>query len=328
MKLSRPRHGTLQFWPRRKAKKAYAKVRSWFSSKNTNLLGFVGYKVGMTHIVVRDSRSHSLTKNESVVWPVTVIECPGIKIFSLRFYKKTPYGLKVVSEVFNPKLDKELGRKVKLPKKKEFEVKLKELEGKTEEFDDFRVNIYTQPKKTGIGKKKPEILELAIGGKTVKEKFEYIKGLLDKEIKVSDILKVGNKIDVHSVSKGKGFQGTVKRFGMQLRSHKSEKKRRANVYGDEGTGKILWGMSMPGRLGFNLRTEYNKDLLFIGDKPENVNPKGGFLHYGLVKNDYLLIRGSVPGHIKRLITITEPIRGTKGIGQSFEIEYVSQESKQ
>ena len=122
--IKRPTHGSKQFWPRKKAKRPYARIKSWPKSKSTSLLGFAGYKAGMTHIAFKDLRPNSQTKNESVVWPVTVIECPSIKIFSLRFYKKTLYGLKVVSEAFNNKLDKELSRKLKLPKNYEFDKKI------------------------------------------------------------------------------------------------------------------------------------------------------------------------------------------------------------
>lgn len=326
--IRRPRHGSLQFWPRKKAQRPYAKIKSWIRTKNISFLGFPGYKAGMTHVVLKDTRSNSQTKNENIVWPVTVIECPSIKILSLRFYKKTVYGLRVVSEILNPKVDKDLSRKLNITKKQNFDAKSKELSSKLSEFDDLRVNVYTQPRKTGFGKKKPEIFELGIGGNSVKEKFDYIMNLFDKEIKIGDVFKPGVKVDVHAVTKGKGFQGAVKRFGVQLLAHKAEKKRRTNVFGPGVPAKIHWGMIMPGRMGFNLRTEYNKDIVYIGDKPENVNPKGGFLHYGLVKNDFVLIKGSVPGHVKRLITITESIRGTRGFGQQIEVQSISKESKQ
>src|SRR3989344_8836936 len=323
-----PRHGTKQYWPKKRAKRMYARVRSWVNSKNTLLQAFPGYKVGMTHVVLKDNRTHSITKGENIVWPVTVVECPAIRIFSIRFYKNTPYGLRLVSEILNNKLDKDVERKVVMPKKDELEVKLKEMTSNLDKSHELRVNVYTQPKKVGIEKKKPEIMEIGICGSDIKTKFEYVKGLLDKEIKVSDIIKQGNKFDVHSVTKGKGFQGTVKRFGVQLRSHKSEKKRRGNVIGAEMPKKVLWGTMMPGGLGTHLRTEYNRDILFVGQDPNKVNPKGGFLHYGLIKNDYLLIKGSVAGHVKRLVTLVEPVRGGKGLGAGVEIVTISQESKQ
>lgn len=327
-RVHRPRHGSLQFWPRKKSKKPYAEIKAWVKTKNPSLLGFAGYKAGMTHIVAKDLRPNSLTKGEEVVWPVTVIECPALKIYSIRFYKKTSNGLTVASEILNPKLEKELSKKVNASKKKDFDSKVKEISSKVNDFYDLRVNVYTQPKRAGFGKKKPEIFEIGVGGSSVKDKLDFILGLLEKEISVNEVLKEGVKVDIHGVTRGKGFQGVIKRFGAQLRSHKSEKKRRGSIKGPEMPGKTLWTALMPGRMGYNLRTEYNKDILMIGNDPQKINPKGGFLHYGLVKNNFVLIKGSVPGHVKRLVTLTEPIRGSRGFGQNMQIQYISTESKQ
>ena len=327
-KVHRPRHGSLQYWPRTRSKKQYAVVRSWIKSKNVNLQGFGGYKAGMTHIVIKDNRPNSNTKGEQIVVPVTVVECPALKLYSIRFYKTTPYGLHLSTEILNPRLDKEVFRKVAKIKKTDSETRLKHIEDKINEYNQVKAVVYTQPKKSGLGKKTPEIFEIGIGGDNVKAKLDYAKGLFDKEIKVSDVFKQGVKIDVHAVTKGKGFQGSIKRFGAQLRQHKTEKKIRGVILGPTRPAKALWGIPLPGRMGYNLRTEFSKDLLFVGDKPEKVNPKGGFLHYGLVKSDYVLVKGSVPGPCKRLITLTEPLRKAKGYGTNYEINYVSLESKQ
>ena len=58
--LNRPRHGSLQYWPRKKAKKVLPRV-NWVAIENVNsnssgLLGFIGYKVGMKSVVVKDGR--------------------------------------------------------------------------------------------------------------------------------------------------------------------------------------------------------------------------------------------------------------------------------
>ena len=324
--VRRPRKGSLQFWPKRKAKRQYAKIKSWSKDKNVSLLGFAGYKAGMTHVTVKDTRPGSHTKGDEVMWPVTVLECPPLKIYSIRFYKKDNYGLKLMTEVVNPKQDKYLGRKVDLVKKQKST--LTGIEPTIAEYADVRVNVYTQPYKSGLGKKTPELFELAIGGNDTKAKLDYAKTLLDKEIKVSDVLKSGIKVDVHSVTKGKGFQGVIKRSGAELKQHKAEKKRRGVVYGPLNPRKILWGVPACGRMGYNLRTEYNKDLILIDSNPTKVNPKGGFMHYGLVRSDYVLLKGSVPGLRNRLVTFTKNIRNTKPLGNQIELTYVSTESKQ
>ena len=71
-----PRKGSMQFWPRKKAKRAYARVNSFAQEKEPKLLGFAGYKAGMSHLLVEDNRKTSTTKGEDIFCPVTIIECP------------------------------------------------------------------------------------------------------------------------------------------------------------------------------------------------------------------------------------------------------------
>ncbi|MEA3414152.1 MAG: 50S ribosomal protein L3, partial [Nanoarchaeota archaeon] len=75
-----PRHGSMQFWPRVRASRQYAKIRSLPSVNEAKILGFAGYKAGMTHVMAADTGKTSLTKGETIAVPVTVIECPPMKI--------------------------------------------------------------------------------------------------------------------------------------------------------------------------------------------------------------------------------------------------------
>jgi len=301
-KTHHPRRGSLQFWPRKRSKKPYAKVHNWADSNGNKILGFAGYKVGMKHVTYTDERPHSISKGETVSDAVTIIECPPLKVYSIRFYEKDSNGFRVISEVFAEKTDKELLRKLK-PSKKGSQPVL---------FDDVKIIVYTQPRLTGIGKKKPEVFELGISGKDKIEKFELAKNLLGKEIKLSDVFKNGQYVDVHSITKGRGHQGPVKIFGVKIRQHKSEKtKRGPGTLGAWTPKRTFWGTAMAKKHGFFKRTEYNKQIYKIGGKPEEVNTKSGYLHYGNIKNDYLLLKGSVGGSAKRLIIITEPIRQTR-----------------
>ena len=84
------RSGSLQYWPRKRAQKETARVRSWPNVDKTMLLGFPAYKVGMTHAQIQINNPNSRLKNDLYSIPVTILECPSIKPFSLRFYKKTP----------------------------------------------------------------------------------------------------------------------------------------------------------------------------------------------------------------------------------------------
>jgi large subunit ribosomal protein L3 len=315
--IRKPRSGSLQFWPRKRSKKQYANVKTWATSAEAIPLGFAGYKVGMAHIIFNDTRKTALTKGMEVSLPTTIIECPPLKTASIRFYKKTNSGSKIISEVFADKLDKELARKISIPKN--VKKKIEDIK----DFDDIVLLVYTQPKLTSIGKKKPELFEIALGGKK-EDKLKYAKENLGKEISVNDVLKQGQQIDIHAVTKGKGFQGPVKRFGMGLKSHKSEKSRRqpGSLGGWTSQGHVMWRIPHAGQMGYHKRTEYNKLLIQIGNKPDEINPKGGFTSYGLIKNDYILVKGSIIGPKKRIIRLNHALRPNKKLSGDIAINEV------
>ncbi len=317
-----PRKGSLQFWPRKRAKRHYARVRSWITKKEVKPLGFIGYKAGMTHIIAIDNRATTKTKGSEIFIPVTIIECPPIKVLGIRFYKKSYHGLQPLSQILAQKNDKELIRKIKLPKSQKLKIE------DIKEFDDLKILVYSQPKLTGIGKKKPEIIEVALGG-SKEDKLKFAKENLGKELLVNNVFKEGQQVDIHSITKGKGYQGPVKRFGVKIRSHKSEKTKRGPANLGAWTGSRTWTVAHAGKMGFHQRTEYNKWLLKISDKPEEINPKGGFVNFGFVKNNYLMLKGSIGGSKKRAVIITDTIRPNKKILNKVpEIKYISLESKQ
>ncbi len=304
----------MQFWPRVRAKGTHTRIRNWPKSNETKLLGFAGYKVGMVHLMINDNNPNSLTKDTEIFCPTTIVECPPLKTVSMRFYKNTQNGSKLISELFASSIDKNLERKILIPNKKGKEAS---------DFDFIRLLCCTQPKLTGIGKKKPELFEIAIGGNK-EQQLAYAREKIGKEINVSEVFKEGQQLDIHSITKGKGFQGPVKRFGVQLRSHKSEKSRRnpGSLGSWNAQGHIMWRVAHSGKMGYHLRTEYNKWLLKIGSKFDEINIKGGFTDYGVVKNTYLLIKGSISGSQKRLIKFTDPIRPNDEMEQP-QITYIN-----
>jgi large subunit ribosomal protein L3 len=83
-----------------------------------------------------------------------------------------------------------------------------------------------------------------------------------------------------------------------------------------------------GQCGLHQRTEFNKRILKMGDKGEDITPAGGFMGYGAVRNGYVLIAGSVPGSAKRLIKLRDAVRNQEPSVEKAEVLYVSKESKQ
>jgi len=327
-KKKKPRSGSLAFWPRVRARRIYPRVRNFARSDQPKLLGFAAYKAGMSAVHIIDNRPKSPTKGERIRVPVTILEAPPLIAIGIRLYKKGYEGLQVAKEVWADKLPKELGRKINLPKKRKWS--LEDLKADLENAAEIRLLVCTQPKRTTIGKKKPEILELPIGG-DVKAQFEYAQSVLGKEIAVDDVFKPGELLDVHAVTKGKGFQGVIQRFGVKLERHKAEKGRRKIATMGPWTPKWTpWWIAQPGQMGFHTRTEYNKQLLKIGDpQKEPITPAGGLIRYGEVRNRYLLLAGSVPGHKKRLVVLSHAIRPPKSaFTQPPEIVAISTRSQQ
>src|SRR3989338_3413799 len=277
-----PRRGTLQFWPHRRAKSETARIRYWAPLKETKPLAFLGYKAGMCHVIAIDNRPKVLTKGEEVGIPVTILECPPMKVVAINFYRLMPVGQQMISTIRAPSWDKEMERVLQMQKKPSKNIS-------DVVFDDLRLVIATQPKLTGIGTKKPKLAEVALSG-SKEEKLKFAQERLGKEITVSDVFKEGNLVDIHAISKGKGFQGPVKRHGVMLRHHKSEKARRANVRGP-WTGPKMWTVPHSGKTG-------------------EIQSPGGLPQYGQVKNSYLLIYGSLQGPRKGIVTLTQPIRLT------------------
>ena len=296
------RKGSLQFYPRVRAKKILPRV-SWnfLSKEEKGLMGFIGYKAGMKSAYVKDDTANSLTKNQRITIPVTIIECPTIKILAVRFYKNK----KVIGDVLNSNIDKELKKKIKIPKK----MKKKVEDYKEGDYDDLKIIVYSQVKKTNI-KKKPDITEISISG-NLNEKLEFVKNNLSKEISIRDVFKEG-AVDIRGVTKGKGTQGPTKRFGLALKTHKEEKGQRGPGSGGPWhPARVDYTQPMAGQMGYFTRVVYNNKIVLVDDNTKNINPKNGFKKFGKIKGDYLIVQGSIQGPSKRQLLITAPLRASK-----------------
>ncbi|MEA2053623.1 MAG: 50S ribosomal protein L3 [Candidatus Thermoplasmatota archaeon] len=318
-----PRRGSQGYSPRKRARSEVPRIQSWSEGgKKPRLQGFAGYKAGMTHVFMVDYRPTSTTSGQEVMVPVTIVETPPMKIAAIRLYKSTPYGLKTLTEVRADNVDELKGR-IPVPKKKPGGLENKD-------FDDIRVIAYTKPEEvTGVPKKLPEIMEIRIGGGSKEEQLNYAKEILGKEIDISNIYTDGSMVDIAAITKGKGFQSATKRWGLKLLTHKNRKHRR--MAGTLGPWLSWVRSTVPqaGQVGYHHRVEYNKRILKIGENGEGITPDGGFLHYGIVRNKYIIIHGSIPGPTKRLIRIRDAIRYTKGVKiEKPEITYISTMSKQ
>ncbi len=329
----RPRRGSIAYSPRVRARSEIPRVRAWPIKKEPKLMGFAGYKAGMTHAVMTDEVPNSLTSGMEISVPVTILEAPPMKVAAIRVYGNTTYGAGAIAEAWTTDLDKELNRAMSIPKKHDLPAALAKIDQLIKDglAKDLRVVMYTLPEKvTGIPKKKPEIMENNIGGTDLKARFEYARALLGKSINISDVFNNGDTIDVLAITTGKGLQGPVKRWGIQIQKSKHSRAGSVREIGTLGAwhpSHVSWRVPQLGQTGYHQRTEFNKRIMQIGKDGKTVTPEGGFLNYGIIRNDYIIIKGSVPGPAKRLVRLRPAIRLKKQI-PAPELKYLSLESKQ
>ena len=293
-----PRHGSLAFRPRKRAPRSFARVRH--HNKKEGLAGFVGIKAGMTHVMATDNRKNAQTKGEEISIPVTIIEVPNIYVYGVRTYTLNDDSYAVAKQEKVVKAPKQLARRGPYAKKNSE----KELSSEGVEF--VRILASTQPNLTAASNKTANVFEMEIGG-SVEEQLKFATENLGKEIEVETAIKPLQMLDVHAVTKGKGFQGPVKRFGVTLRSHKSEKVKRGpgNLGAWQSNRKDR--VAHAGQMGYHTRMDFNKQVLAIKNA-EDVQVKGGIIRYGNPKSKVLLVKGSVPGAKGRILRLTPNVR--------------------
>jgi large subunit ribosomal protein L3 len=328
-KYSAPRRGSLAYLPKGRASHWTPRIRFWPKYDGPpRLLGFAGFKAGVTHVTIVDNRQGSLTFGKELTFPSTVVETPPLFVNGLRFYENWNGGVRSMGEVWAPEQQKDLARAIRPPEKFDSGAGWEKFESFKGRLIELRAIVSSQPKLAKIGKKEPDILELKIDGGTIQDRVDFGKKVLGKEVRISEVFKEGGEVDVIGITKGKGIQGPMKRWGIKKLKHKSRKTvRGVGSIGPWHPHFVMYSVPRPGQMGFNQRTEYNKQILRIGDDGNQVSPKGGYLHYGMIKTDYALLRGTIPGPAKRLVALRHPARGSAE-GEPPRIELVSLDSKQ
>ncbi|OIO26876.1 50S ribosomal protein L3 [Candidatus Micrarchaeota archaeon CG_4_10_14_0_2_um_filter_55_9] len=293
-----PKRGSRAFWHRKRAKRTIPRLNTW-PNAGKGLQAFPGYKVGMS-MVSLVSESESAFKGQEVARAITLVETPPVFVYSIVFYERDDYGLKPAGEVVAIELSKDLRKHFKGAKK---------ANKKIEDFPepaDVRLHVLAQPFKAGLPMKRAQLVEIGLGG-SIQEKIEYAKGVLGKEVAVNDVVQEGGFLDVTAVTKGHGWTGIVKRFGVSLNIRKATQKRRhGGSIGPERQAKVMYTIPRAGQYGYHRRTEQLKRALRIGSEPTIA-----FKNYGHPKTAYVVVEGSVPGPAKRFVLLRKPMSGKK-----------------
>ena len=163
-----PRHGALRFLPRKRARSIVGRIRNWrdYDDGEPRLLGFAGFKAGMTHISYIEDEEESPYKGLEISSAVTIIETPPLVLYGIKALEKTDYGLLCRGQLLASNINPILGRKIILPKEYKFEEKKVAFEKLILDNKNIEIRglFYTQPKNVGVSRKKPDTIEIKVSG--------------------------------------------------------------------------------------------------------------------------------------------------------------------
>jgi len=367
-KYENPRSGSLAFLPRRRTRHHRGRVRSFpkdDKSKPIHLTAFMGYKAGMTHVARHhERREGKKIIKKDIVEPVSIIECPPIKIVGVVGYVETPRGLRALSTVYAQHLSDELKRRFyknwNTAKKKAFSHYAKRYEEPDKSKNSIkrdlerikkychvvRVLVHTQMSKLNLRQRKAHLFEIQVNGGNITQKVDWAVGKFEGEVSVGEVFNENEMIDTIGVTRGKGTNGVIKRFGVTRMPRKTHRGlRKVGCIGAWHPAAVKWTVARTGQLGYHSRTELNKKVYRIGaganrgtknnatteaDAIEkNITPLGGFPHYGVVNNDFVMVKGGIMGTRKRPIILRKSHfpQTTNAATEKIEVKFIDTSSK-
>lgn len=337
-KYEQPRHGSLGFLPKKRAASHRGKVKSFpkdVKSKPVALTAFLGYKAGMTTIVRDLDRPGSKMHKREIVEATTIVDTPPMVVVGVVGYVETPKGLRLLTTVWAEHLSEEVRRRFyknwyKSKKKAFTKYSAKYTQGNDVEKELARIAKYcqvvrvlahTQIKKTPLAQKKAHLAEIQINGGSVEEKVNWAREHFEKAVSVDSVFEKDEMIDVIAVTKGHGFEGVTHRWGTKKLPRKTHRGlRKVACIGAWHPANVNWTVARAGQNGYHHRTSINHKIYRVGSGEDEANaatefdrtkktitPMGGFVRYGEINNDFVLVKGSIPGVKKRVVTLRKSL---------------------
>ena len=292
-KTHAPKHGSLAYLPRHRAKKPVARIRHWpkIKADSPKLLGFQAYKAGMTYVFTIEDSKRSPNFGKEVMRAATILETPPIMVCGIRTYGKTPYGLTNLTEAWMKEPPAILDRKLVLPDTFDTEAMLQKLQDTLEQASAVTSYLCHSTKPNQPQPRKSlKLWKSKSAEEHIQQQFDYAKQLLGKTVTPEEVFKDGQYIDVAGITVGKGYQGPVKRWGVTKLQHKGRKtKRGIATLGPWNPHHLMYSIPRAGQMGYHQRIEFNKRILKIGKDGKEVTVKGGFIRYGEVNGPYIII---------------------------------------
>ncbi|KAJ2973013.1 hypothetical protein NUW58_g9049 [Xylaria curta] len=287
----------------------------------------------MTTIVRDLDRPGAKSHKKEIVEAVSIIDTPPMIVVGLVGYIETPRGLRSLTTVWAEHLSDEVKRRFYKnwykSKKKAFTKYAKkhsensaasvtrELERIKKYCTVVRVLAHTQIRKTPLKQKKSHLMEVQVNGGSIADKVSFGHGLFEKPVSIDSIFEQDEMIDVIAVTKGHGYNGVTARWGTKKLPRKTHKGlRKVACIGAWHPSHVQWTVARAGQMGYHHRTSVNHKIYRIGKADDEGNasteqditkktitPLGGFVRYGEVKNDFVMVKGSIPGVKKRVMTL-------------------------
>jgi large subunit ribosomal protein L3e len=364
-KFSAPRHGSKGFLPKKRSRRHRGKVKAFpkdDQSKPVHLTAFIGYKAGMTHVVREVDKPGSKINKKETLESVTIVEAPPMYIVGVVGYIDTPRGLRTFRTVWAQHLAEDCKRRFyknwykskkkahsKSAKKWADDDGKKEIEKDLAKMKKYcsviRVIAHTQMKLLRHREKKAHIMEIQLNGGTVADKVDFARTHFETQIPVSQVFEQNEMIDVIGVTKGHGFKGVVARWHVKKLPRKTHKGlRKVACIGAWHPSRVKFSVARAGQKGYHHRTEINKKIYRIGasalkDKAnastqaditeKTITPMGGFPHYGIVNQDYVMIKGAVVGAKKRVLTLRKSLltHTKRAALENIDLKFIDTSSK-
>jgi len=214
----------------------------------------------------------------------------------------------------------------------------------------IRVLAHTQIRKVKLRQKKAHLMEIQINGGTVTEKVDWAHTLFEKKVSVDTVFNQNEMIDILGVTKGHGYKGSVSRWGVTRLPRKTHRGlRKVACIGAWHPARVSFAISRPGQKGYHHRTEINKKIYRVGAAAnggekggvvhnastsfdltqKSITPLGGFVHYGEVNEDFLMIKGGTIGVKKRVLTLRKSLypQVRRAAVEEIDLKFIDTSSK-
>ncbi|KAM4703193.1 LOW QUALITY PROTEIN: large ribosomal subunit protein uL3-like [Rhinophrynus dorsalis] len=214
----------------------------------------------------------------------------------------------------------------------------------------IRVIAHTQMRLLPLRQKKSHLMEIQVNGGTVAEKVDRAREKLEQQAEVSGVFGQDEMIDVIGVTKGKGCKGVTSHWHTKKLSRKAHRGlRKVACIGAWHPARVAFSVVRAGQKEYHHRTEINKKIYKIGQgyhskdgklvknnastdydlSDKSINPLGGFVHYGEVKNDFITLKGCVIGTKKRILTLGKSrlVQTSRRALEKIDLKFIDTTSK-